>query len=193
MVRVEAAAAARSGCARSFAPGSGPWAESVCPSGEGENYVWTRKRPVEVECDIRIGERRIRTSARGRGRELRIPPAPHGLELVGGGRRRRRRPRGRLEPRQRHQRPAAAAPNAPLWIGDEVSEPGPVSFDGLDAIDHDAGRLEFAGECVREKDEKRGFVEYSYRQPFGTFSGVVPGGVELERGLGVMEHHDAHW
>jgi hypothetical protein len=27
----------------------------------------------------------------------------------------------------------------------------------------------------------------------GTFTGSLPGGIELEHGLGVMEHHDAVW
>ena len=32
-----------------------------------------------------------------------------------------------------------------------------------------------------------------YRQPFGTFSGELPGGIELAEGYGVMEDHDVHW
>jgi hypothetical protein len=36
-------------------------------------------------------------------------------------------------------------------------------------------------------------VRYTYRQPFGAFAGTMPGGLELDHGLGVMEHHDAHW
>jgi hypothetical protein len=36
-------------------------------------------------------------------------------------------------------------------------------------------------------------VRYSYRQPFGTFTGSLPGGLALAEGFGVMEHHDAHW
>jgi hypothetical protein len=36
------------------------------------------------------------------------------------------------------------------------------------------------------------FMRYEYRQPFGRFTGLVPGH-ELARGLGVMEHHDATW
>ena len=36
-------------------------------------------------------------------------------------------------------------------------------------------------------------MRYSYLQPLGTFSGALPGGLELASGLGVMEHHDAHW
>ena len=32
-----------------------------------------------------------------------------------------------------------------------------------------------------------------YRQPFGTFSGTLPNGVELAEGYGVMESHDVTW
>ena len=32
-----------------------------------------------------------------------------------------------------------------------------------------------------------------YRQPFGTFAGMLPGGVELREGYGVMERHRARW
>ena len=32
-----------------------------------------------------------------------------------------------------------------------------------------------------------------YRQPFGTFSGALPGGVTLAEGYGVMERHDVRW
>ena len=32
-----------------------------------------------------------------------------------------------------------------------------------------------------------------YRQPFGTFSGVLPNGVRLAEGYGVMEDHDVRW
>jgi hypothetical protein len=36
-------------------------------------------------------------------------------------------------------------------------------------------------------------VRSDYRQPFGSFRGVLPGGVELEQGYGVMEWHDVRW
>jgi len=32
-----------------------------------------------------------------------------------------------------------------------------------------------------------------YRQPFGTFRGTLPGGIELAQGYGVMEEHDVRW
>ena len=36
-------------------------------------------------------------------------------------------------------------------------------------------------------------VRSDYSAPFGSFSGTLPGGVELATGLGVMEHHRARW
>ena len=51
-------------------------------------------------------------------------------------------------------------------------------------------RLEFSAETERRSEQSRPFA-YSYRQPFGTFTGSLPGGLELASGLGVMEHHEA--
>ena len=71
----------------------GVWAESICPNGAG-GYVWTRKRPSWIDLDLDLGERGQdpRVAARDRGRVGGLPPAPHRLELVGGGRDERRRP-----------------------------------------------------------------------------------------------------
>ncbi len=65
VVRIEAPARDELPVRGFLRAGEGRWVESICPSGEGENFCWTRKRLVPVECDIRIGERRIRTEARG--------------------------------------------------------------------------------------------------------------------------------
>jgi hypothetical protein len=32
-----------------------------------------------------------------------------------------------------------------------------------------------------------------YRQPFGTFTGELPGGLRLADGYGVMEEHEVWW
>ncbi len=147
-----------------------------------------------VECDVRIGERRIRCEAsRGRGRVLRLPPPPHGVGLVGGRRHDHRRSRGRLEPGQRNQRPASATPSARSGSTASRASRARSRFEGLEAIVCDGARLEFTAEAERSKEESKPGVKYSYRQPFGTFSGSLPGGLELAEGFGVMEHHDAHW
>ena len=168
------------------------WVEAVSPGADGA-YTWTRKRIVPVECDVRIGERRLRLEARGiedescgyhpahtiwdwsagvgvstDGREL-------GWNLV----------RGINDPPERSERA--------IWVDGVAAEPGPASFEGLDAVTVDGARLEFGAICERRREEKRPFIEYSYRQPFGSFTGTLPGGIELASGFGVMEHHDAHW
>jgi hypothetical protein len=174
--------------------GAGRWVESVCPNGEGE-YVWTRKRAdVPVECDIRIGQRRWRVEARGMEDESAGYHPRHtvwswsaGVGRAGDGRSVGwNLVSGINDPPQRSERA--------IWVDGEPFEPGPVNFEGLEAIAFDDGsRLVFSGECERRKKENRLLVRYTYRQPFGSFSGTLPGGLELERGLGVMEHHDAHW
>ena len=81
-----------------------------------------------------------------------------------------------------------------IWVDGEPSEPGPVQFEGLDAISFDDGtRLVCTAEAERSREESKPIVSYSYRQPFGTFAGTLPGGLELASGFGVMEHHDAKW
>ena len=56
----------------------------------------------------------------------------------------------------------------------------------------------------RERDPERGIkglvrhhlrwvARNRYRQPFGEFSGRLPGGLRLAEGYGVMEEHDVLW
>jgi hypothetical protein len=77
-----------------------------------------------------------------------------------------------------------------VLVGADGFEPPPSSFgDDLEAVDG----LRFDAEAVREKAENLVLVRSRYRQPFGTFSGVLPGGVELADGYGVMEQHEVWW
>jgi Protein of unknown function (DUF2804) len=55
------------------------------------------------------------------------------------------------------------------------------------------GNLRFEEWCAREDQTRRGPFRSDYRQPFGVFSGILPGGLELESGYGVMEWHDVRW
>jgi hypothetical protein len=174
--------------------GEGDWAECVCPNGEG-GYVWTRKRVAPVEVDVTLpGGRRVTATMRGVEDESAGYHPRHtvwdwsagvgvtadgrwvGWNLVAG-----------------VNDPPSASERA-IWIeGDQPREPAPVSFEGLNAIAFAGGdRLEFSKEAERAKDENRLIVRYSYRQPFGTFSGSLDG-IELAEGIGVMEHQDAVW
>ena len=194
LVRVEAQHPEAGAVTGRLRIGAGNWAEVVCPNGDG-GYVWTRKRAaVPVQVDIRIGDRHIVSEARGIEDETAgYHPRPTvwswsagvgeladgrtvGWSLV----------EGVNDPRRNSERA--------IWLDGEPSEPDPVSFEGLDAVAFaDGARLEFAAEAERTASEDRRIVRYSYRQPFGTFRGTLPGGLDLARGLGVMEHHDAVW
>ncbi len=77
-----------------------------------------------------------------------------------------------------------------IWVDGEPTEPPPCAFaSDLSAVDG----LMFSPEATRERRENLLLVRSSYRQPFGTFAGELPGGIELADGYGVMEQHDARW
>lgn len=175
--------------------GAGTWAEAICPT-PGGSFVWTRKRVAPIEVDVRLpGGRRIQAEMRGvedesagyhprhtvwswsAGVGVDVDGRSVGWNLVAG-----------------VNDPPAGSERA-IWVEGEAvpSEPGPVRFEGLEAIDFDEGsRMEFRGEAERSKRENKLVVRYAYRQPFGTFTGTLAG-IELAEGIGVMEHHDAVW
>ena len=191
VVRIEAEHP-EAGAVRCFLrTGSSVWVEAVCPNGAGA-YVWTRKRVVPVACDIRIGDRRIEVEATGIEDESAGYHPRHTVWSWSAGVGRLTDGRsvgwnlveGVNDPPERSERA--------IWVDGEPLEPGPVSFDGLDAVTFDDGsRLDFAAEAERVATEDRRLVRIAYRQPFGTFTGALAGGLRLERGLGVMEHQDA--
>jgi uncharacterized protein DUF2804 len=85
---------------------------------------------------------------------------------------------------------AAEASERTVWVDGEPREVGPVEFaDDLSAV----GDLRFSEWCAREDHTNRLLFRSDYRQPFGTFSGLLPGGLELAEGYGVMEEHDVLW
>ena len=82
-----------------------------------------------------------------------------------------------------------------VWVAGEPREAEPVRFSAdLGQIDSaDGSQLRFRAEAERSRSENLVIFKSDYRAPFGTFSGTLPGGVSLARGLGVMEHHRALW
>jgi Protein of unknown function (DUF2804) len=82
-----------------------------------------------------------------------------------------------------------------VWVAGEPREAAPVSFTAdLNQISCvDGSELHFHAEAERSRRENLLVVKSDYRAPFGTFSGVLPGGVSLAHGLGVVEHHRALW
>jgi Protein of unknown function (DUF2804) len=77
-----------------------------------------------------------------------------------------------------------------VWIDGESFEPPPSVFA---AELRGVGALRFDAEAVRERVDNAVLVRSRYRQPFGVFSGRLPGGVTLAEGYGVMEQHEAWW
>ena len=79
-----------------------------------------------------------------------------------------------------------------VWVDGGPDEPPPVRFaDDLSRV----GGLRFEAEATRARRENLLLVRSRYRQPFGTFSGSLPGTepIELAYGFGVMEDHDVWW
>lgn len=83
-----------------------------------------------------------------------------------------------------------------VWIDGVPAETPPVRFDAAlteVASADGAVALRCSHEAVRRRDDNLGLLRSTYKQPFASFSGGLPGGVRLVEGLGVMERHDAHW
>jgi hypothetical protein len=82
-----------------------------------------------------------------------------------------------------------------VWVEGAPHEVGPVRFaDSLDRIDFaEGGALRCDIESMRSRRDNLLLVSSNYRQPFGSFSGTLPEGLELASGHGVMEWHDARW
>jgi hypothetical protein len=85
---------------------------------------------------------------------------------------------------------APEASERTVWVDGRPHEVGPQRF----AADlSSVGELRFEEWCTREDHTRRLVLRSDYRQPFGSFSGTLPGGLELESGHGVMEWHDVRW
>lgn len=88
----------------------------------------------------------------------------------------------------------ASASERTLWVDGRAAEVGPARFaEDLSAVDLAGGRLGFSAWATREHRANLVLLRSRYRQPFGTFTGELPGGLELAEGQGVMEEHDVHW
>jgi hypothetical protein len=77
-----------------------------------------------------------------------------------------------------------------VWMDGAAQEVPPQPFaNDLSRV----GDLEFKAWCARESNRNLVVMRNRYRQPFGEFSGRLPGGLELAEGYGVMEEHDVLW
>jgi hypothetical protein len=82
-----------------------------------------------------------------------------------------------------------------VWVDGQEREPAPVEFAAdLSRIGFaEGGELRFDAWAERSNDTNLLLIRSAYRQPFGTFSGALPGGPVLAEGWGVMEWHDVRW
>jgi hypothetical protein len=170
--------------------------ESICPSGEGGGWGWTRKRagvPASGRVEIPGASFDLDGSASAVDDESAGYQARHtswhwsaGVGTAADGRAVAwNLVEGINDPPRNSERA--------IWLDGVPQEPAPVRFAGLDAIDFAGGsRLEFAGGAERSRDDDFLLVRSSYRHRFGTFSGALDG-IELAEGRGVMESHDALW
>ncbi len=77
-----------------------------------------------------------------------------------------------------------------VWVDGLPREVGPCTFAAdLTCVDE----LQFAPEASLERHQNFGLLRSDYRQPFGSFSGVLAGEIKLQDGYGVMEEHEAKW
>jgi hypothetical protein len=82
-----------------------------------------------------------------------------------------------------------------VWVDGVPHEVPPVSFasDLGQILAEDGSKLRFTAEAQRNRRENLLLVRSDYQAPFGTFSGTLPGDIELAQGLGVVEYHRARW
>jgi Protein of unknown function (DUF2804) len=168
--------------------------ETVCPSGD--SYGWTRKQGgIGAHGTVRIGADTFPLDARAviddtaayyeRHTSWRwsagVGVARDGRELAWN------LVSGVNDPATGSERTA--------WVDGIPTEVGPNTFaDDLSSVGFsEGGALGFRAEAVRERHENLLLVRSSYRQPFGTFSGELPGRIGLAEGYGVMEEHDVFW
>ena len=90
---------------------------------------------------------------------------------------------------------AAVGSERTLWVDGAARELPPATFAGdLSAVSFaDGAGLAFAEEARRARADDFKIMASDYVQPFGTFSGTLPGGVTVARGWGVMERHAVRW
>ena len=82
-----------------------------------------------------------------------------------------------------------------IWIEGDAKEVGLNTFsEDLSTVGFaEGGTLFFKREALLEKHDNFLIIRSDYVHWFGTYSGTLPGGIELHEAFGVREHHDALW
>jgi Domain of unknown function (DUF2804), C-terminal len=169
--------------------------ESIHPSGR-DGYVWTRKQGgVQAHGEVRVGARMYSLACPAVVDDTAGYHQRHTSWIwsagVGRGSAGEKVAWNLVTGVNDSERDSERA----IWVDGEPSEPGPVTFaPDLSSVGFaEGGELSFSEWAAREDRTNILLIRSSYRQPFGTFSGTLPGGVQLEQGFGVVEVHDVHW
>ena len=170
--------------------------EVVTPDGRG--YAWTRKRaPVRARGTVRVDGEARTVDAAALIDESAGYHARHTAWRwsAGVGTRGRRRRAGGVEPRRRRAR--LADRERAHRVG---RRRGARGRPGRLRRGSRRGRVRRGRPArfrtprrVRARNDNLLVVRSDYEQPFGTFHGTLPGGLELAEGYGVMERHVAVW
>jgi hypothetical protein len=166
-----------------------PGIETICPAGD--SFAWTRKQapvPAEVTLDLDGVKRRFQSRAVIDDTAAYYPRHTHWRWSAGVGRSVEGHEvawnlvSGVNDPASQSERT--------VWVNGQPSEVPPCTFAaGLAGVEG----LSFQAEASLERDQNLLLVRSRYRQPFGTFSGELPGGTRLSEGFGVMEEHEVWW
>jgi hypothetical protein len=169
--------------------------EVVSPSG-ASGYIWTRKRAgVGVRGTVRLDSHQRRIEGEAFVDDSAGYHERHtwwrwsaGLGRGGGGERLAWNLVTGI-----HDAPTDS--ERTVWVDGRAMEVGPVRIaDDLSRISfEDGGALDFSKWATRREDANLLLFRSSYLQPFGTFSGTLPGGLLVAEGYGVMEEHDVWW
>ena len=82
-----------------------------------------------------------------------------------------------------------------IWVEDLAKEVGTNTFSAdLSTVAFaEGGTLTFQPEQLIEQHDNYLVIRSDYFHWFGTYSGTLPGGIELKEAYGVCERHDAVW
>jgi hypothetical protein len=162
-------------------------------SRHGDSYIWTRKQPVRGRGTI--GPAHPRVDLRGL---VDVSAGYHARETAwrwcaGVGEAADGTPLAWNLVEGLHDAPHES--ERTIWVAGATSEPPPGAIaDDLSGVTWPGGeRLAFAERARRARSDDFRLLASDYVQPFGTFSGALPGGLAVARGWGVMERHTARW
>jgi len=168
----------------------GPGVETASPAGR--SYIWTRKQAA-VPCSGSVTLDGVRRDLSGDAAFVDESAGYHERHTAwmwsaGVGRTDDGRRVGWNLVTGVHDAPRCS--ERTVWVEGEPHEVGPVRFAAdLSAV----GDLRFTEWAAREDRTNLLAFRSDYRQPFGAFSGELPGGLRLAEGHGVMESHDVWW